>query len=194
MNIFNRISKVAAVVLAVAVLGCNGELNEGSAPVSLVASTSQTVQLFELNPQIAQLDADCLGGIGTISLRVVSKGRTDLTGVASQVRVTRYRVSYQRRDGGRLVPASFVRPLDTLIGVGATAGLSDFVVIEPDAINQAPFAALQPQNGGRDPDTGRPFVELDVIMEFFGETLGGDNVYDATRFPLDFCYGCGGCA
>ena len=194
MNIFNRNSKVAALVLAVAVLGCNGELNEGSAPVALVANTTQTVQLLELNPEIAQFDVDCLGGIGTITLRVVSKGRTDLTGTANQVRVTRYRVSYQRRDGGRLVPASFVRPMDTLIGVGATAGLSDFVVIEPDAVNQAPFAALQPQNGGRDPDTGRPFVELDVIMEFFGETLGGDNVYDATRFPLDFCYGCGGCA
>lgn len=194
MNIFDRISKVAALVLAVAVLGCNGELNEGSAPVALVASTTQNVQLLELDPRIAQTDVDCLGGIGTITLRVVSKGRTDLTGTANQVRVTRYRVSYQRRDGGRLVPASFVRPMDTLIGVGNTAGLSDFVVIEPDAVNQAPFAALQPQNGGRDPDTGRPFVELDVIMEFFGETLGGDNVYDATRFPLDFCYGCGGCA
>jgi hypothetical protein len=194
MNIFDRISKVAALVLAVAVLGCNGELNEGSAPVALVASTTQTVQLLELNPEVAQFDVDCLQGIGTITLRVISKGRGDLTGTANQVRVTRYRVSYQRRDGGRLVPASFVRPMDTLIGVGATAGLSDFVVVEPDAVNLAPFAALLPQNGGRDPDTGRQFIELDVIMEFFGETLGGDNVYDATRFPLDFCYGCGGCA
>ncbi len=194
MNIFDRISKVAALVLAVAVLGCNGELNEGAAPVALVASTTQTVQLLELNPEVAQFDVDCLQGIGTITLRVISKGRGDLTGTANQVRVTRYRVSYQRRDGGRLVPASFVRPMDTLIGVGATAGLSDFVVVEPDAVNLAPFAALLPQNGGRDPDTGRQFIELDVIMEFFGETLGGDNVYDATRFPLDFCYGCGGCA
>jgi hypothetical protein len=34
---------------------------------------------------------------------------------------------------------------------------------------------------------------MDVIVEIFGETLGGDAVYDATRFPLDFCYSCGGC-
>jgi hypothetical protein len=195
MNIvINRISKVAALVLAVAVLGCNGELNEGAAPVALVVSTTQNVQLVELNPDVAQFDIDCLQSIGTVTLRVVSKGRTDLGGNANQVRVTRYRVSYQRRDGGRLVPASFVRPMDTLIGVGASSGLSDFVVVEPDAINQAPFAALLPQNGGRDPDTRRPIIELDVIMEFFGETLGGDNVYDATRFPIDFCYGCGGCS
>jgi hypothetical protein len=194
MKIIDRISKLAALVLAVAVLGCNGELNEGSAPVALVVSTTQNVQLVELNPEVAQFDVDCLQSVGTVTLRVVSKGRTDLGGNANQVRVTRYRVSYQRRDGGRLVPASFVRPMDTLIGVGASSGLSDFVVVEPDAINQAPFAALLPQNGGRDPDTRRPIIELDVIMEFFGETLGGDNVYDATRFPIDFCYGCGGCS
>lgn len=191
MRIIDKISKVAALALGVAVLGCNGELNEGAAPVQLVATTSQNLQLLDLNPTVAAADPDCAQSIGTVTLQVLSKGRGDLTGPASQVRVTRYRVSYQRRDGGRLVPASFVRPMDTLIGVGASSGLSDFVVIEPDAVNAAPFAALLPQNGGRDPDTRRPIIELDVIMEFFGETLGGDNVYDATRFPLDFCYGCG---
>lgn len=194
MKIIDRISKVAALALAVAVLGCNSELNDSSAPVALVVSTTQNVQLVELNPDVARFDVDCQQSIGTVTLRVVSRGRTDLGGTASQVRVTRYRVSYQRRDGGRLVPASFVRPMDTLITVGNLSGLSDFVVVEPDAINQAPFVSLLPQNGGRDPDTQRPIIELDVIMEFFGETLGGDNVYDATRFPIDFCYGCGGCA
>jgi hypothetical protein len=194
MNIRKTISTVAALALATAVLGCNGELNEGAAPVELVATTEQNLQLIELNPDIAALDIDCSEDVGTVTLRVLSKGRTDLTGTASQVRVTRYRVSYQRRDGGRLVPAPFVRPMDALITVGGSSGLNDFFVVEPDAINQAPFAALLPQNGGRDPDTNRPIIGLDVIMEFYGETLGGDNVYDATRFPLDFCYGCGGCA
>ena len=194
MNIRKTISTIAAMALAAAVLGCNGELNEGAAPVELVATTTQNLQLIELNPDVAAFDGDCDNNVATVTLRVLSKGRTDLTGPASQVRVTRYRVSYQRRDGGRLVPAPFVRPLDTLITVGNTAALGRFFVVEPDAINQAPFAALLPQNGGRDPDTNRPIIGLDVIMEFYGETLGGDNVYDATRFPLDFCYGCGGCA
>ena len=159
-----------------------------------MVSTTQNVQLVELDPDVARFDVDCQQNVGTVTLRVISRGRTDLAGNANQVRVTRYRVSYQRRDGGRLVPASFVRPMDTLITVGTTSGLSDFVVVEPDAINQAPFVSLLPQNGGRDPDTRRGIIELDVIMEFFGETLGGDEVYDATRFPIDFCYGCGGCA
>jgi hypothetical protein len=194
MNIMNKISKVAVLVLAAAVLGCNGELNEGSAPVELIATSTQNISTIDLDAATAVFDAQCFQNIGTIALQVQSKGRTDLTGPANQVRVTRYRVSYQRRDGGRLVPAPFVRPMDVLIAEGGAAGISNFVVLERDAVTQAPFAALFPQNGGRDPDTNRSIIEMDVIMEFYGETLGGDNVYDATRFPLDFCFNCGGCA
>ena len=184
--------KFSVLALAVAFFGCSGELTDSAAPVELVVTTSQNLQVLELNPTIAAADPDCQENIGTVNLQVFAK-RSGVTGTAAQVRVTRYRVSYQRTDGGKLVPAPFVRSMDTLLSIGETSGFEEFLVIEPDAIVQAPFAALLPQNGGRDPDTGRPIVKMDVIMEFFGETLGGSNVYDATRFPLDFCYGCGGC-
>jgi len=192
MGAIKKTVNIAVLALAAAVFGCSGELTDSAAPVELVVTTTQNLQVLELNPTIAAADPDCQENIGTINLRVFPK-RSDVSGTAAQVRVTRYRVSYQRTDGGRLVPASFVRSMDTLIDVGTDSDLDEFLVIEPDAVNQAPFAALLPQNGGRDPDTGRPIVKMDIIMEFFGETLGGSNVYDATRFPLDFCYGCGGC-
>ena len=189
---FKTTINVAVLALVAAVFGCSGELTDNASPVELVVTNTQQTQILELNPTIAAADPDCQENIGTINLEVFAK-REGVTGNASTVRVNRYRVSYQRTDGGRLVPASFVRSMDTLIGVGQDAAVDEFLVIEPDAIVQAPFASLLPQNGGRDPDTGRPIVKMDVIMEFFGETLGGSNVYDATRFPLDFCYGCGGC-
>jgi hypothetical protein len=186
--------QVAVLALAAVLAGCSGELNDDAAPVELVVTNTQNLQILELNPTVAAADVDCQQNIGTINLQVFAKQTEDPpTGPAASVRVTRYRVSYQRTDGGRLVPASFVRSMDTLIGIGEDADVSEFLVIEPDAIIQAPFVSLLPTNGGRDPDTGRPVVQLDVIMEFFGETLGGDNVYDVTRFPLDFCYNCGGC-
>jgi len=187
------INLAAALALSAAVAGCSGELTDNAAPVDLVATNTQNLNIIELNPIIAADDSDCDLDVGTIRLQVIPK-RADVDTVASQVRVTRYRVSYQRTDGGRLVPAPFVRSMDALIAVGNSADVSDFLIVQPDALSQAPFAALLPQNGGRDPDTGRPFVKLDVIVELFGETLGGDNVYDATRFSLDFCYGCGGCS
>jgi hypothetical protein len=183
---------VAVLALVTAVFGCSGELTDSSSPVELVVTNSQNIQILELNPTIAADDQDCQETIGTINMQVFAK-RSGVTGDAASVRVNRYRVSYQRTDGGRLVPASFVRSMDTLIGVGNQADVDEFLVLEPDAIVQAPFVSLLPQNGGRDPDTGRPIIKMEVIMEFFGETLGGSNVYDATRFPLDFCYGCGGC-
>ena len=183
---------VAVLALAAALAGCSGDLNDNAAPVELVVTNTQNLQILDLNPTSAAADPDCQQTIGTINMRVFAK-RSDVSGNATDVRVTRYRVSYQRTDGGKLVPASFVRSMDTVIGVGGSSEVDQFLVVQPDAITQAPFAALLPQNGGRDPDTGRPFVKMDVIMEFFGETFGGSNVYDATRFPLDFCYGCGGC-
>ena len=184
---------VAVLALVTAVFGCSGELTDSAAPVELVVTNTQNLQILDLDPTVAAEDEDCQENIGTINLQVFPK-RSDVSGNAAQVRVTRYRVSYQRTDGGRLVPASFVRSMDTLIGVGQDADVEQFLVIEPDAIVQAPFVSLLPQNGGRDPDTGRPIIKMDVIMEFFGETLGGSNVYDATRFPLDFCYGTCGCS
>ena len=192
MRSFRTTFNVAVLALVVAVFGCSGELTDSAAPVELVVTNTQNLQILDLDPNVAAADPECSENIGTINLQVFPK-RSDVSGNAAQVRVTRYRVSYQRTDGGRLVPASFVRSMDTLIGVGQEADVEEFLVIEPDAIVQAPFVSLLPQNGGRDPDTGRPIVQMDVIMEFFGETLGGSNVYDATRFPLDFCYGTCGC-
>ena len=113
----------------------------------------------------------------------------------ARVSVTRYRVSYVRTDGGTQVPSPFVRTIDILVASNGTdAGLGSFTILTSDAINQAPFAALFPQNGGRDPETGRGTVRMDVIVEIFGETLAGANVAGRTRFPLDFCFNCGGCA
>lgn len=181
---------VAAAMLAATVLGCTNELTNNSAPVELVVTNTQALQRLDISPND---DPDCDASVGTINMQVIPKN-SSVGGDFVQVRVTRYRVSYQRTDGGRQVPAPFVRSVDTLIASGESGSLSQFVILEASAVNQAPFAALLPQNGGRDPDTGQQTVKMDVIVEIFGETLGGDNVYDSTRFPLDFCYDCGGCA
>jgi hypothetical protein len=191
MNIMKKnLLLVAVALLASSMLSCSGELTDDSSPVELIVTNSQTLNVIDIGPNT---DADCDQNVGSINMQVIPKNAS-ATGNLLQVRVNRYRVSYQRTDGGTQVPSPFVRSIDTLIGVGSTASLSTFTILEADALNQAPFAALQPQNGGRDPQTGRPVVKMEVIVEIFGETLGGDNVYDATRFPLDFCYDCGGCS
>ena len=185
----NKVRMAVIALLAAGVLGCGGELSDDGSPVVLIVTNSQNIMQIDLAPND---DPDCEENVGTINMQVIPKSGT-AAGDFVAVRVTRYRVSYRRLDGGTQVPAPFVRPIDTLIGVGESAGLSQFLILEADAVRQAPFAALLPQNGGRDPETNRPVVKLQVIVEIFGETLGGDRVYDATSFPLDFCYACGGC-
>jgi outer membrane murein-binding lipoprotein Lpp len=191
MNIIkNRLILIAVAAVSLAMAGCSSELTNSAAPVQLIVTNTQTLTHLDIDPLTT--DTDCALPIGTINMQVIAKpGGTG--GEFTQVRVRRYRVSYRRTDGGTVVPAPFVRSIDTLIGVGQTVG-SNFTVIEADALTQAPFAALRPQNGNRDPETGRPVVKLEVVLEVFGDTLAGDNVSDSTAFPLEFCYACGGCA
>jgi hypothetical protein len=192
MNNINRMKTIAAVaLLALGAMSCSSELTDSAAPVELIVTNSQTLSVLDINPPVG--DTSCAQPGGTINMQVIRKSNTSEADPAFlAVRVTRYRVSYRRTDGGTLVPAPFVRSLDTLIQPGSSSG-SNFTILELGAFSLAPFAALQPQNGGRDAETGRPFIRMEVFVEVFGETLAGDNVADSTSFPLEFCYGCGGC-
>jgi len=177
---------------ALGVAGCSSEMTNNASPIELVVTNTQNLHRLDLDPLNG--DQDCNQNIGTINLQAIQRNSEAPTGTSLQVRVTRYRVSYRRIDGGTLVPAPFVRSIDTLLTVGGGAQGSNFIIAQGDMFSQAPFAALLPQNGGRDPETGKTFVQFEVIVEVFGETLGGDRVYDSTRFPLEFCYACGGCS
>jgi hypothetical protein len=188
----NRILKsVAMAGLALVALSCGSDITKNASPVELVVTNTQVLQKIDLAG-----GTNCDQDVGTIEMQALIKN-ANATGDArfNDVRITRYRVSYVRTDGGRLVPAPFVRSIDTLVEAGSgSTSLSKFVIVQGDAITQAPFVSLLPTNGGRDPDTGRTRVSMDVVIEVFGQTLAGENVSGRTRFPLDFCYNCSGCS
>jgi hypothetical protein len=184
---------VSLALLGASMLTCS-EINKQSAPVRLVVSNTQILHKVDL-----------AGGTGcdkdlatvTIEARLLPPTSVNLpTDIRfDDVRIDRYRVSYLRIDGGHLVPASFVRSISSLIVVnGGSQNLTSFLAFEPTALNQAPFAALLPQNGGRDPETGRSIVTMDLILEVFGQTLAGEAVSGNTRLTVDFCVECGGCS
>ena len=182
---------ITAVAVLLAVAACSGDINRNSSPIDLVVTNTQNLDQIDLKPGATNCDQD----VGTVLMQAIVKNANTADNRFNDVRITRYRVSYVRTDGGKAVPASFVRSIDTLITAnGGTSSLSKFLVVESDALNQAPFASLLPINGGRDPETGRPTVKMEVVLEVFGQTLAGENVSGSTRFPLDFCYDCQGCA
>jgi hypothetical protein len=183
-------------VAALALVSCSNDINRSSSPVELIVTNKQDIQRIDLAGNGNSGNANCDKDIGTIDIEArIKSSAANVDQTFNDVRITRYRVSYRRIDGGTAVPTPFVRPIDILVkaGGGATS-LGKFIVLTTDAITQAPFASLLPVNGGRDPQTGRAFVSLEVTVEVFGETLAGSNVSGSTSFPLDFCIGCAGCA
>lgn len=182
-------------LVAALVLSCK-EVNRQSSPVQLVVTTDQTLQRIDIAPNAA----NCAQNIGTVNVRAIdvqnSSGNTPnlpTNTTFSDVKLTSYRVSYVRTDGGTLVPAPFTRSISITVQAGGTGQSTSFLAFQTDAFTQAPFAALLPTNGGRDPQTGRTVVQMDVILDVFGETLAGEQVSGSTRAPLDFCYACNGC-
>ncbi len=190
----NRIGVALMVVMALTAFSCSNEFNRSSSPVVLIVTNTQAIQQIDLNGNGSSGNTNCNKDIGSISIQERLKVLTSNVDQRFQdVRITSYRVSYRRIDGGTAVPAPFVRPIDILVSVGTPASLTKFIVLQGDALGQAPFASLLPQNGGRDPQTGRAIVSMQVTVELFGQTLAGSNVNGTTFFPLDFCFNCGGC-
>ena len=196
MRGFSRRSVLTgAILLAMVVTLSCSEINRSSAPVKLVVTNSQTISNIDLQPGAA----GCTGTLGTIQLQAVllqnpTSPTQPVDNRFNDVQISRYHVSYRRTDGGTLVPAPYDVPVSELLTAGgAGTSLNNFIVFQQDALNMAPFAALLPVNGGRDPETGRPIIKMAVTVDIFGQTIAGEKVSGSTTFEESFCFGCGGC-
>jgi hypothetical protein len=190
-----KLAMIAAIALpGVAILSCNSVARE-SAPVILVMNGTQILNQVDLQFGAA----GCAQSLGTVQIGIqLLQNQNDpkhpVSNQLNDVKLDRYQISYQRTDGGKLVPPGFVRSTSQVLSTAVLfSNLNDFLAFETNAFNQAPFAALLPQNGGRDPETGLTFVKMDIILTVYGETLAGERVQGSARFPVNFCFNCGGC-
>src|SRR5450759_910614 len=144
----NWVRVALMVVVAVAAFSCSNEFTRSSSPVDLIVTNSQAFQQIDLNGNGASGNTNCDKDIGTISVQALLKAPDlNVDQRFNDVRITRYRVSYVRTDGGTQVPAPFVRSIDMLVAAGgAPASLSKFIILTGDSLVQAPFAALLPTN------------------------------------------------
>jgi hypothetical protein len=183
------IRRTTLMMLAIgAMLGlasCGSDINEEGAPVELVASFAQEVLIYDYAPETG-----CTVGVGTLSLNSVVKSQSEDQRFLG-VRLSTIRITYKRTDGGTVVPPAYVQALSGTIDAGSSGEVSGFLLYDPNSLRQAPFVALYPENGGRDPETGKAVITIETKIEVFGETLSGEKVSTETRFPISFCYGCG---
>jgi hypothetical protein len=193
----NRIAQTvvsgAAVFFA---LSCNS-VNRESSPVKLVVTNDQALHQIDLSPTAS----NCNQNIATVNLQSVllqdqTSANLPTDNRFNDIKIDRYQIQYVRTDGGKAIPEPFVRVISGIIVAGGSSSLlTTFVAFQPDAVTQAPFASLLPVNGGRDPETGKDFVQMDIILTVYGQTLAGERVSGATRIPLTFCFAtCNGCS
>ncbi len=185
-----KIVTLMAASLVMLAAACS-DINRQNGPVQLIVTITQNISTIDIESGAA----GCAVSLGTVNLRslFLQGGNVETDSRFTDIMLRNYRVTYIRTDGGRLVPEPFVRTISGTLSASGASTLNNFQAFPPGAFDQAPFAALLPQNGGRDPDTGRPFVQMDVIIEVFGETLAGERVSGSARSPLTFCFRCGGC-
>jgi hypothetical protein len=177
-------------------LSCNS-INRESSPVKLVVTNDQALHQIDLSPTAT----NCNQNIATINLQSVLLQDPNAANLPTDnrfndIKIDRYQIAYVRTDGGKAIPQSFVRAISGIIVAGGSNSLlTTFQAFQPDAVTQAPFASLLPVNGGRDPETGKDFVQMDIILTVFGQTLAGEGVSGTTRIPLTFCFAtCNGCS
>src|SRR5262245_12816585 len=181
----------AGALLAVMFVACS-DINRQNGPVQLIVTITQTISTIDTETGAGGCDIS----LGTVNLRslFLQGGNVEVDNRFNDVLLRSYRVTYVRTDGGHQVPEPFVRSITGTLATGAAGStLNNFAAFGPGAFDQAPFAELLPQNGGRDPETGKPFVQMDLILEVFGETVAGERVSGTARSPLTFCFHCGGC-
>lgn len=193
-NIHRIVMALALGSATLVAMSCNS-INKESSPVKLVVTNDQALQQIDLAPDAT----NCNQNVATVNLQSIllqdqANPSLPTDNRFNDIKVDRYQIQYIRTDGGKTVPQGFVRSISgIIIGGGSSTFLTQFLVFETNAVNQAPFAALLPVNGGRDPETGLAYVKMDVILTVYGQTLAGERVSGSTRLPLNFCFACGGC-
>ncbi|MGZ8830400.1 MAG: hypothetical protein ACXW2Q_08485, partial [Thermoanaerobaculia bacterium] len=127
----NWVRVALMVVVAVAAFSCSNEFSRNSSPVELIVTNSQVIQQIDLNGNGSSGNTNCNEDIGTISVQALLKSQNpNVDQRFNDVRVTRYRVSYVRTDGGTQVPAPFVRSIDMLVASNAApSSVSKFLIL-----------------------------------------------------------------
>lgn len=189
-----KLMALAACLLAAAVFGCQNELSKSASTVLLTVSSEPVNEQIDLEPGAANCGDTTTPTLSTSTITAMAVSPNTPTGPLQQVRLTAYRATWIRVDGGTVAPPPVTRSMSLLLDVGGSSNtytfhLSDFGQV----YNQAPFVSLRPENGGVDPQTGQRRVKFRIAFELFGETLAGEKVYATTSTPHDFCYACGGC-
>jgi hypothetical protein len=159
---------VALVLLpALAVLGCRTRTDRttGTVIISLASFTGLPVQVSVANGPFQ---------ISTLSLQSFQKDPTGTTSALMNVEIKTYTVTYSRNDGGTRLPPTINTGLFGFLPVNGTTQFTNVPFLLSPQLQNPPLSDLT--NFGVDRETGSQTITLTCTIQFFGQSLSGDNV------------------
>ena len=118
--------------------------------------------------------------VDNITVNSIVSDPLGVTSSLMDVTLETMQVSFTRADGGSRVPPPLVRNLLARVPVGGVSTLS-LTVMTFEQLRSEPASDLLFENGGFDSETGRTNIKMNMVIQFFGETLSGKEVVSEPR-------------
>lgn len=177
-----RLLLLLPLAAGLAVLGCSdaGEVDSGG--VSLVIADFDGLPF-----RVAVNIAGAAVQVDEIELESIVQNPDLGTGNLQTIELRSYEVRYTRADTGTRVPTPLVQGLLGTVSPGGTTTLENLPVMLAEQMLNPPVSDLLFVNGGFDRETGSEVIKLNLIIRFFGRTLGGrDVVSNSQSFAVEF--------
>lgn len=181
-----RLLLILPLALGLAALGCSDADEVDSGGVSLVLSD------FDGIPNVVFVNTAVIGSVGLVvaeelELQSIVQNPDLGTGNLQTIQLTSYEVRYTRADTGTRVPTPIVEGLLSTIPPGGTIVFENLAILRSEQLLNPPLSDLLFVNGGFDSETGSEVIKLNLILRFFGRTLGGREVVSpAQSFTVEF--------
>lgn len=174
----------ALLLVAGALIGCDSRSDEAQGGVIL------TISDFDGLPQIVSVnDAAAIGGVPIEDITIQNL-TADPDGVSSDlmsVELDSYRVTYTRLDEGTRTPPTLVRGSFAQVPADGTATIENLIIVGAPQLTNPPLSDLLFESGGIDTETGDEIIIMDLALQFFGETIGGEEVAtNVAHFTVEF--------
>ena len=158
--------------------GCSNTQGTSESPVFLTVS-------LDLQPGFINVAVPAPVQINTITIQSHAKDPSSVdTQGFSDVQVNQYTVTFTRTDGGTVVPPPQTFGCGVLVPHDGNAALSNFPILYASSLQQQPFDALFPYNGGIDRETGKNEIDMKFNITFYGTTVSGKRVQSDTASGL----------
>jgi hypothetical protein len=184
----SRRAVLVACILWLAVLpACNDRFDEVASPVWItVTGIEPSSDPFGdvYDSSLGSFMPDTV----TVKLRAFVADQVDPTSTPfNTVQITSYRVTFVRTDDGTEVPAGFQQALSVSVEAETSeVEVTGLTVVRADQKLQPPLYYLTPFSYGFEPSTGYTTIACNCIIDFYGHTVGGEQVSASASIGINF--------